>query len=259
MEYYKEFKPKDINDFTKNTLTGNGVFDRMMNAVELHIQDEYKKNRITGANYANVYLSAMQAVLQTATQFTLSQDESWINLEKLKLEREKLAVEIELQRAQLEVTKAELEIKKAELEINKAKLEQEKANIPLIQAKTRDIVDNGEECYEGSISNIHGELGQQIAASKATIDNANKAASMQLAKEFCVSPFATIEASEGVGASYYGLNGGNTIDYLNNLRDAFGMKKLDTKKYSGEHENYRNCWAPGVSIGEESDSEEGTS
>lgn len=258
-EYYSNFKPKDINDFTNNTLTGNGVFDRMMNAVELHIKDEYNKNRITGSNYANVYLNALQSVLQCATQFTTAIDSSWLELEKLKLEKDRMEIEVELK-------KAELETEKVKLKIAEAQLEQEKAKIPLIQAqvlteqaKTKDIIDNGESQYPNEKYNIHGQMGQEIRASEATLITANKASAMQLAKEFNVTPFCTIESAEGVGASYYGLNGGNTIDYLNALREAFGLPKLDTKKYSGEHEQYRNHWSPGVSIGEDTDQEEGTS
>lgn len=258
-EYYSDFKPKDINDFTNNTLTGNGVFDRMMNAVELHIQDEYKKNRITGASYANVYLSALQSVLQCATQFTTAIDNSWLELEKLKLEKEKLAIEVELEKAQLETEKVKLEIAKAQLEQEKAKIPLIEAQVLTEQAKTKDIIDNDESNYDSEKYNIHGTMGQEIRASEASLVTANKASAMQLAKDFNVVPFTTIESAEGVGASYYALNGGNTIDYLNALRDAFGLSKLDTKKYSGEHEQYRNCWAPGVSVGEDTDSEEGTS
>lgn len=251
MDIYSNFKPKDINDFTTNNLSGNGIFDRMMNSVELHIQDEYKKNRITGANYATVYLGALQSVLQCATQFVTVVDNSWLELEKLKLERDKLAIEIELQKAQLETEKMRLEIAKAQLE-------QEKAKIPLIeaetlekQAMTKDIIPNGENQYEGERFNIHGIRGQELRASIATVENAEKASALQLAEKLSVTPFATIESAEGVGASYYGLNGGNTIDYINKLRETFGLTKLDTKKYSGEHEKYRNCWSPGVSLGED--------
>lgn len=247
-------KPKDITDYTKTSLTGSGIFDVMMASAELHIHDEYKKNRITGSNYATAYLGIIQSAMQLATQFTLQSDSSWIELEKLKLEKERLKLEIELKNV-------ELEIKKAQVEIAKAQAEQEKAKIPLIkaqvvteQAKTRDIVDNGEDCYPGAISNIHGTLGQEIKASTATVDNANKASYLALAKDFNVTPFATIESAEGVGASYYGLNGSNAVEYLNALRKAFNIPELDTSQYSGAHAEYRNKWAPGASI-----SDDGTS
>lgn len=248
---YSDIKPKGINDFTKVSLTGSGIFDIMMASAELHIQDEYKKNRITGSNYATTYLGIIQTVLQLATQFTLTVDNSWIELERLKLEKEKLKLELAIQNA-------ELEIKKVQLEIAKAQLEQEKAKIPLIQAqvvteqaKTRDMIDNGEAPYEGANSNIHGSIGQEIAASKATIDNANKASYLQLAKEMSVTPFATIESAEGVGASYYGLNGSATIDYINALRKAFNVTELDMTKYAGAHGDYRNKWAPGASVADD--------
>ena len=233
-------KPKDINDLTKGSLTGSGVFDVLMASAELHIQDEYKKQRITGSNYATTYLGIIQTVLQLSTQFVLQQDNSWIELEKLKLEKEKLKLELELQ-------KVKIKLEEAQLEIAKVQLEQEKQKIPLIKAqaltelaKTKDI-----------IPNVHGVLGQEIKASKATVDNANKASYLSLAKDLAVTPFATIESAEGVGASYYGLNGGNSVEYLNALRRAFGITELNTSKYSGEHEQYRNHWAPGASVNDD--------
>ena len=243
-------KPKDINDLTKGSLTGSGVFDVLMASAELHIQDEYKKQRITGSNYATTYLGIIQTVLQLSTQFVLQQDNSWIELEKLKLEKEK-------EKEQQLVIKKE-ETKNKLLKRRVAQLEQEKQKIPLIKAqaltelaKTKDIIPNDEECYDGENSNIHGVLGQEIKASKATVDNANKASYLSLAKDLAVTPFATIESAEGVGASYYGLNGGNSVEYLNALRRAFGITELNTSKYSGEHEQYRNHWAPGASVNDD--------
>lgn len=245
------YKPRDISDYTKNSLTGDGVFDRMMQAAECHIQDEYIKNRITGSNYATAYIQIMNTVIQTAAQFTLTQDNSLLELEKLKFEREKLKFEIEKLKAETDLAKANVDLAKAQLEIEKAKLPLILAQIATEQAKTRDVIDNGEECYEGEISNIHGMGKWQIKQTEAGIDTGNKAAAVTLAKEFCTVPFTTIESAEGIGASFYGLNGSNTVSYLNELRKAYGMPELNTTTYAGEHAKYRDKWAPGKSIADD--------
>jgi hypothetical protein len=70
----------DINftDFTKNVstdadkaVTGDGVFDDMMETVNAHINAQYELGRITGPDYAQVYLGAIQAAMAESMKFVL--------------------------------------------------------------------------------------------------------------------------------------------------------------------------------------------
>lgn len=63
--------PIQISDITNNADTG--IFDQLMAAVNKHIDDQYLNNRITGSDYANVYLGSMQAVLAQSVQFALQE------------------------------------------------------------------------------------------------------------------------------------------------------------------------------------------
>lgn len=54
-----------------NDWTGTGVFDVLMSAVNKNIESQYMKNRITGSDYATVYLGSIQAVLQQSIEYTL--------------------------------------------------------------------------------------------------------------------------------------------------------------------------------------------
>jgi hypothetical protein len=55
---------------------GTGVFDILINAVNKNIEIQYNKGRITSAQYADVYLGGLQAVLQQAIQLVLQADTS---------------------------------------------------------------------------------------------------------------------------------------------------------------------------------------
>ncbi len=57
------FTPPSVEELTTGSLSGTGVFDRLMSTMNLHLDEEYKKNRISGAEFATVYLGALQAVL----------------------------------------------------------------------------------------------------------------------------------------------------------------------------------------------------
>lgn len=56
-----------------DTDAGTGVFDVLIAAVNRHINQEYSEGRITGTDYATVYLGSMQSVLSESVKFLLGE------------------------------------------------------------------------------------------------------------------------------------------------------------------------------------------
>ncbi len=54
-----------------NVVTGTGIFDDMMETVNAHMAAQFNLGRITGSDYATVYLTAMQATVQQAVAYTI--------------------------------------------------------------------------------------------------------------------------------------------------------------------------------------------
>lgn len=235
-----------LTKFTQNALEGNGVFDVIMHACELHIHEEYDKNRISGANYSSTYIQTIQAVLQTATQLVLQGDRAYLEALQARYAIEKTKVELAIAKVQLEQAKVQLDIAKLQIPLIKAQTLAE-------QAKTCDNIDSGEPVYEGAKNNIHGLFGSQLATSAKALDTQEKNDALQLAKELVISPFSIIESADGVPASTFGLNGGNGITILNNLRKAYSLTPLDTETYSGAHKQYMDKYAPGATIEDDSE------
>jgi hypothetical protein len=73
-DLYKDIDPVTLKTLTVVNLEGAGVFDQMMAAVDLHIQREFKGNRITGDQYAAAYGASIAVVLGQAVNFTLQKD-----------------------------------------------------------------------------------------------------------------------------------------------------------------------------------------
>ena len=67
-----------LNDLTNELVSapGDGVFDVLMQTVELRLQAQYDQDRITGSDFSKVYLGAMQEVLKTSVAFLLNKDKS---------------------------------------------------------------------------------------------------------------------------------------------------------------------------------------
>ena len=64
----------NLTDST-NADNGTGVFDKLIQSVEQHIESQYKAGRITGNDYSSVYLGSMQSVLSEAVKFVLSEQQ----------------------------------------------------------------------------------------------------------------------------------------------------------------------------------------
>lgn len=74
-----------LEQLTTSTVDGSGVFDKLMQAVEAHIDQEFKKNRIKGPEYATVYLGALQSTLDQSIRFLLDKDEAALKAKQIEL------------------------------------------------------------------------------------------------------------------------------------------------------------------------------
>jgi len=62
----------DVSIDNNYNVTGNGIFDDMMEAINSNIKAQYDAGRITGADYASVYLGAMQTAISQSAQVMLN-------------------------------------------------------------------------------------------------------------------------------------------------------------------------------------------
>lgn len=132
-----------ISDVTNGSLdtnydwVGTGVFDVMMNAVNKNIESQYAKGRITGSDYATVYLGAMQAVLAQSVEYVMKEKVSEAQVDNMVADtgfKERQIIEQELTGAKqrLAIDK-DISLKEDELEINIKKKEQ-------LEAQTLEII-----------------------------------------------------------------------------------------------------------------------
>ena len=94
-----------------------GYFVELMTSFNRYISEEYKQNRLTGAQYAEVYLGGMQANLQAAMQYAQHQDAQ--NLQE-QLAQEQLAKQDEWKIAELDLQQQKLDLEQELNETQKA-------------------------------------------------------------------------------------------------------------------------------------------
>lgn len=127
-DLYSDIDGASIAEVTKgsDTLEGDGAFDVFMTAMDKHLEREFKGNRITGTQYAEVYTAVANQVMGQAVGFVLQKDqakwaaitaqmqariaeiqatEALINLERTKVEATKAIFDMNLTAAQYSLTK----------------------------------------------------------------------------------------------------------------------------------------------------------
>jgi len=149
-DLYSDAKEISLEDLTQVDLTGNGVFDKLMAVVDLHIQREFKSNRITGDQYSKVYTEVMSGVLNSSVQFLLSKDQAhWT---AITAQMQARIAEIEATRALIQLETAKVEAQKtifdmknssAEYALNKLRLTNENQQNFLLLAQTDNEVYKG--------------------------------------------------------------------------------------------------------------------
>jgi hypothetical protein len=113
--------PLQLADLTTKVVDGAGVFDALMTAVNAHLTLQHEKGRITGGEYAKVYLGAFQSAMQVGLEFLRSRDRTVLEnlqlLEGIKLAQAQTVrahADVELARAQIQQARfgtAELQLK----------------------------------------------------------------------------------------------------------------------------------------------------
>lgn len=100
-----DIAPVTVDDITQGSVTGTGIFDKLMATVAAQLQAEFQADRITKSDYGQVYVSALNNTLGQAIQFLLTKDQAALQAATLAAQYEKIALEkdiLELQLAQLE-------------------------------------------------------------------------------------------------------------------------------------------------------------
>lgn len=110
-ELYQDADPISLEELTVVDLSGSGVFDKLMAAMDLHIQREFRGNRITGDQYAKVYTEVMSGVLDSSVQFLLAKDQAhWAAV----------TAQMQARIAEIQATKALIELEEAKILTQKA-------------------------------------------------------------------------------------------------------------------------------------------
>ena len=121
--------PISNEDLTTKVVNGTGIFDELMTAAHAHLDQEWGKQRITGTQYAEVYLGQMTAVLQQSVAFLVQRDAIYLNNLLTQAQIDKANKELALLDKQIELIEAQIASQEANNTLIAQKVKTEKAQI----------------------------------------------------------------------------------------------------------------------------------
>lgn len=153
--------PITLDDLTQATVGGTGAFDTLMRSMVGHLELEFNKGRLRGADYANVYLNALTPVLQNAVVFLLQKDEA--------------ANKAALVDAQVRLTEVQILLAEAELERELINKELVQAQVSKTIAETVNLGQQllnlkAEECVLKSQYDINLSQNLQVVAQTSLVN-----------------------------------------------------------------------------------------
>lgn len=119
----------------EDTLTGAGAFDVFMIAMDKHLEREFKGNRITGSQYAEVYTAVANQVMGQAVSFTLQKDQSRWNAVTAQMQARIAEIQATEALIRLEQTKIETANSNFQLNLTAAQYALTKMQIATEEAK----------------------------------------------------------------------------------------------------------------------------
>lgn len=127
----EKISPDDLT-VGEDSVTGDGMFDRLMKAYHSHLRKEYDANRISGQEYTKAYIALTEAAMSNATQFLLAREQShWqavgaqITARIAEVQSVTARVELESAKMRLEVVRIEALTQQVTFALNKIRLANE--------------------------------------------------------------------------------------------------------------------------------------
>lgn len=129
-------------DITVTDLTnenGNGVFDKLVSAMQIILVKEFKDNRITGTEYSKIFMSSLDSAMNQSMQFLLQKDQAAKQVEVLEAQRLLTLAQKDIAETQLLIAGQELLKVTAEVAMMPAQQELLEAQVLLTEAQAAKV------------------------------------------------------------------------------------------------------------------------
>ena len=149
-----------VDTITVRQLDGSGIFDGFMKTFSVHLIDEYKNKRLTGAEYAKAYTALAGLAMQCAVQFALGKDKAFWDAINSQIGAINANVNNAMAKVQLAIAQAQAHQNRANYALTVEKLATEDAQYALVkenyEATRAHTLDNRSDNQK-----VVGSIGKQ--------------------------------------------------------------------------------------------------
>lgn len=235
----------NINDLTDGQINGDGTFDKLMTSVTAHVERQYKNSRVTGADYANVYLGSLTAVLGQSSTFLLQSEQLNKQLQLLDAQIANVTANTELVDAQVAKMEADTAISVKQLELLDNQILESQANVALVNQQKLNAeaqytliqkqqlkVDKESELLaqkltteiaqtSGNETTVQGVLGKQMELIQKQADGFDRNAEQKLVK-MMIDTWTVRQSTDGADVLNNGLGDSEINNVLNIAKTGIG-------------------------------------
>jgi hypothetical protein len=187
---YIDIPRLDNNSLTTKEPDGTGTFDWLMKSIKNHLQEEYQKGRITGADYTTAYVSLTQAAMSSAVTYLVQKDQAYWASVNGQFAAINAKVALETAKMGYAVQRAQAYTHQANYALTKLKLSNESQGYCNLQAQLIVIQEQGEvqraqtSDTRSAGATVAGVLGKQKALIDQQITSYQRDAETKAAKIF---------------------------------------------------------------------------
>ena len=136
-ELYADITSATLGQLTDGHVDGEGVFDTIMSSIDKHIAREFQGNRLTGDQYAKVYLGVVQSTLSESVRFLLERDKSrW----------EAVSAQMAARVAEIQATEALILLEKAKVDTQAAIFDMQNSGAEYALTKMKVATEDVQYC-----------------------------------------------------------------------------------------------------------------
>lgn len=172
-----------LDELTSRRVNGSGVFDGIMQAIKVHILEEYEREELQELNILKLTQLLTSAALQSAVTFLLQKDKAYWDALQTQIGAITSNVNLATAKVQLAIAKAQAHQNKAQYALTVLKLGTEdaqyalvKENYESVRAQTLDTRTDG--------TTVVGSIGKQKALYDQQITSYQRDAEVKAAKIF---------------------------------------------------------------------------
>lgn len=119
---YKPISPLTNEALTERQVNGNGTFDALMAGFAAHLQVEFERNRITGAEYTKAYIALTESAMGNGVQFLLGRDQAFWQAQTAQIQAFTARIALEAAKVQLVTAQFEASNQRANFALTKMKI-----------------------------------------------------------------------------------------------------------------------------------------